>query len=107
MPTGQILEQPFHARLTKDGERHPVTRDLPGGDIKNPTWGRWYRQIDVIPERGRIDHAGRRRQTAASCSIARARAASPFSPPIMPGSGRADYDGGGPHTQLLRRFRIG
>ncbi len=27
MPTGEIMEEPFRARLTKDGERHPVTRE--------------------------------------------------------------------------------
>ncbi|HUS98013.1 MAG TPA: hypothetical protein VMX97_14895, partial [Hyphomicrobiaceae bacterium] len=58
VPTGEVIEQPFKARLTADGMRHPVTRGLPGGegasgDGKDPAWGRWFRQVDVIPERGR------------------------------------------------------
>ena len=75
MPTGDIIEQPFKPRLTKDGLRHPVTRDLPGGDTKSPTWGRWYRQIDVIPERGRSVMQGVR-TSHYCCSTAKARAVS-------------------------------
>lgn len=103
MPTGDIIDQPFRPRLTKDGQRHPVTRDLPGGDITNPTWGRWYRQIDVIPERGRtvmqgvddkplllLDRKGKGRVALLTSDQAWLWA--------------RNFDGGGPHTQLLRRL---
>jgi hypothetical protein len=103
MPTGDIIEQPFRPRLTDDGVRHPVTRDLPGGDIKTPNWGRWYRQIDVIRERGRTVMQGVRDK--------------PLLVLDRKGKGRValltsdqawlwarKFDGGGPHTQLLRRL---
>jgi hypothetical protein len=103
MPTGDIIEQPFRPRLTKDGVRHPVTRDLPGGQIKDPNWGRWYRQIDVIAERGRsvmqgvddkplllLDRKGKGRVALLTSDHAWLWA--------------RRFDGGGPHTQLLRRL---
>ena len=103
MPSGEIMEEPFRARLTKDGERHPVTENLPGAHLDKPTWGRWYRQVDVIPERG--------------MSIMRGVNDKPLLVLDRKGKGRValltsdhawlwarEFDGGGPHTQLLRRL---
>lgn len=103
VPTGQVLDEPFKPHLTTDGARHPVTRDLPGGDLKDPTWGRWFRQVDVIPERGRILMKGAENK--------------PLLMLDRRGKGRValltsdhawlwarKYEGGGPHTQLLRRL---
>jgi len=103
MPTGEVLEQAFKPKLTDDGIRHPVTRDLPGGDLKEPSWGRWFRQIDVTPERGRtvlkgiedkplllLDRKGKGRVALMTSDHAWLWA--------------RNYDGGGPHTQLLRRL---
>src|SRR5690606_25302304 len=56
MPTGHLIERPFKARLARDGFKHPVTRGLPGAETtegKEPTWGRWFRQVEVSPARGR------------------------------------------------------
>ncbi|MEO1544127.1 MAG: hypothetical protein AAFR75_08940, partial [Pseudomonadota bacterium] len=49
IPTGRVLEEPFKAKITAEGLKHPVTRDLPGlrGLDKDPTWGRWFRQVEV------------------------------------------------------------
>lgn len=103
MPTGEIMEEPFRARLSKDGVRHPVTENLPGADLDKPTWGRWYRQIDVIPERGR--------------TVMRGLNDKPLLVLDRKGKGRValltsdhawlwarEFDGGGPHTKLLRRL---
>ena len=35
-PTGRVLEQPFKAKLSVDGVKHPVTRGLPGSDSSEP-----------------------------------------------------------------------
>src|SRR5512145_1321058 len=43
MPTGQLIERPFKARLSGDGHKHPVTRGLPGSEETEPAWGRWFR----------------------------------------------------------------
>ena len=53
-PTGDVLEQGFRPELTPLGRRHPVTSGLPGSAPvgREPTWGRWFRQIDAIPRQG-------------------------------------------------------
>lgn len=46
-PTGKIIESDFLPRLTGDGQKHPVTRDLKGGASDPPQWGEWLRQIET------------------------------------------------------------
>lgn len=102
-PTGHVLEQAFRAKLTEEGVKHPVTRGLPGADEKDPTWGRWFRQVDVRPERGRIIMNGAEDK--------------PLLVLDRKGNGRValltsdhawlwarGFEGGGPHTDLLRRL---
>jgi hypothetical protein len=47
MPTGDIAEVGFYPRLSDAGEKHPVTRDLPGSGTEPPDWGRWFRAVEV------------------------------------------------------------
>jgi len=47
LPSGEIIEKPFRPSLTKDGMRHPVTRDLETKTMNSVNWGRWMRQIAV------------------------------------------------------------
>ena len=49
VPSGRVIEEPFKPTLTELGEKHPVTRDLPGAAGDEPTWGRWFRVVDVDP----------------------------------------------------------
>ena len=44
-PDGRIVEQPYKAEITGPGERHPVTRDLPGSESDPPAWGEWLRIV--------------------------------------------------------------
>jgi len=105
IPSGRVIESPFKAKITEVGHKHPVTRGLPGGgaELKEPTWGRWFRQVDVRPERGRTVMAGAEEK--------------PLLVLDRKGKGRValltsdhawlwarGYDGGGPHTDLLRRL---
>jgi hypothetical protein len=103
LPTGRVLEQPFKAKITEIGAKHPVTRGLPGGDGQVPTWGRWFRQVDVRPDRGRIVMSGAEEK--------------PLLILDRKGKGRValltsdhawlwarGFEGGGPHTDLLRRL---
>lgn len=46
-PTGGVTDGGFYPRLSDTGRKHPVTRDLPGGDSEPPQWGRWFRAVDV------------------------------------------------------------
>src|SRR2546423_1131226 len=106
-PTGRVLERPFKARLSLDGAKPPVTRGLPGSESsepgKEPTWGRWFRQVDVSAGRGRTIMSGAEDR--------------PLLVLDRKGTGRValllsdhawlwarGYDGGGPHTDLLRRL---
>ena len=109
-PTGRVLEMPFKAKVTAEGQKHPVTRGLVGSNTTEmadasaqPSWGRWFRQAEVTPERGRVVMSGAQDQ--------------PLLILDRKGKGRValltsdhawlwarGYDGGGPHTDLLRRL---
>lgn len=106
-PTGRVIEQPFRARVTDEGLRHPVTQGLPGANAIGPerpaTWGHWFRQAEVRLDRGRKVMEGAEDQ--------------PLLVLDRRGTGRValltsdhawlwarGYDGGGPHTDLLRRL---
>ncbi|MFL4988272.1 MAG: hypothetical protein ACJ8C0_07945 [Microvirga sp.] len=44
-PDGRIVEEPYRARITAGGKRHPVTRELPGSEQTPPAWGEWLRLV--------------------------------------------------------------
>ncbi|MEL7229463.1 MAG: hypothetical protein AAGK38_06085 [Pseudomonadota bacterium] len=103
---GEIIEAPFRADVSAAGRRHPVTRGLPGLAEKAEeanNWGRWFRQIDGTALRGD--------------TIMQANGDRPLLTLDRPGEGRVallmsdhvwlwarGFEGGGPHTQLLRRL---
>ncbi|MDX2307413.1 MAG: hypothetical protein NW216_04165 [Hyphomicrobium sp.] len=104
-PTGRVFEEPFKPTVTTEGLKHPVTRGLPGagGGSTPPEWGRWFRQAEVKPDRGRTVLAGAQ--------------GSPLLLLDKRGKGRVallasdhawlwarGYEGGGPHSDLLRRL---
>ena len=45
VPDGRIVEEPYRARITDTGNRHPVTRELPGSEMQPPAWGEWLRIV--------------------------------------------------------------
>lgn len=105
VPTGRVLSEPFKAKLTDDGRKHPVTQGLAGAGSATspPTWGRWFRQVEVQPEHGRtlmdgaenepllvLDHKGKGRVALLTSDQAWLWA--------------RGYEGGGPHSDLLRRL---
>ncbi|WP_375675053.1 MULTISPECIES: glutamine amidotransferase [unclassified Bartonella] len=47
LPNGTIIEKPFRPTLTKEGERHPVTRGLATLNLPASQWGQWLRQIAI------------------------------------------------------------
>ncbi len=105
-PTGSISEGPFLPRVSEVGKRHPVTRDLPGlakSDGEDPDWSRWFRLIESINPRGDVVMEG--------------DGEAPLLLLDRPGEGRVamllsdhvwlwarGFEGGGPHSQLLRRL---
>jgi hypothetical protein len=104
-PTGRVFEEPFRAAITPDGAKHPVTRALPGAGAPGEaaSWGRWFRQAEVKSDRGRTVLEGAR--------------ANPLLILDRRGKGRValltsdhawlwarGFEGGGPHSDLLRRL---
>ncbi|MGE5267998.1 MAG: hypothetical protein ACM3L9_11595 [Deltaproteobacteria bacterium] len=104
-PTGRVFEEPFKASISAEGAKHPVTRGLPGAgtDGKPPTWGRWFRQAEVKTDRGTAVMSGAQN--------------SPLLLLEKRGKGRValltsdhawlwarGFEGGGPHSDLLRRL---
>ncbi|HSG95832.1 MAG TPA: hypothetical protein VLA28_09945 [Afifellaceae bacterium] len=102
VPSGGVVEQPYRASLTATGQRHPVTRDLPG-DGAPPSWSRWFRLIEADAIAGDVALNG------------------PDDWPLLvlsrEGEGRVamllsdhawlwarGFEGGGPHGPLLRRL---
>jgi hypothetical protein len=102
-PSGDVTEQPFFARLTQAGQRHPVTRGLEGADSNPPHWSRWFRVVNTRRTTGTPVMEG------------------PDGKPLLllahEGKGRValllsdhiwlwarGYEGGGPHLDLLRRL---
>ena len=106
-PTGNVIEEPFRAKVSDAGRRHPVTRDLDGipppGSDAPADWSRWFRLIEGTDPKGDVIMDG------------------PGDRPLLvlnrPGEGRIamlmsdhvwlwarGFEGGGPHTQLLRRL---
>jgi len=103
VPTGEIIEEPYRATISPVGARHPVTRDLPGGDQDPPAWSPWFRLVETDAIAGDIAMTG------------------PGERPLLvlarEGEGRVamllsdhawlwarGYEGGGPHAALLRRL---
>ena len=102
-PSGNVTEQAFHPRLTDQGKRHPVTRDLSGSAASPPQWSRWFRVVDTRNDTGTPVMQG------------------PDNKPLLvlsrEGEGRValllsdhiwlwarGFEGGGPHLDLLRRL---
>jgi uncharacterized membrane protein len=46
-PQGNAIERPYLPRISAIGERHPVTRALPGWDKDNPQWAPWFRLVNA------------------------------------------------------------
>ena len=103
-PTGTVLEQPYFAEISSLGNRHPVTRNLPGSNTEPPVLE------PMVPSRRR--HTIRR---------AHRKCRGPDNRPLLilnrEGEGRValmlsdhawlwarGFEGGGPHVPLLRRL---
>jgi len=102
-PVGDMTEQPFHARLTDAGKKHPVTRGLEGSDSDPPHWSRWFRLVNT--------------KTADGTTVMQGPDSKPLLVLAHEGQGRValllsdhiwlwarGYEDGGPHLDLLRRL---
>lgn len=116
-PTGSIAEEPFRPQVTDLGRRHPITRGLPGdvsGDVAgdgdgDPDWSRWFRLIEA--------EASSASTVAMSAPASSSMPGAPLLALDSAEEGRIalllsdhvwlwarNFEGGGPHVQLLRRM---
>ena len=101
-PTSRVIEGPFRPKLTEMGHRHPVTEGLealaPEGG-----WGRWFRQMDVVPLAGQVVMEGAEgRPLLVLNRVGEGRVAVLASDHAwLWGRG---YEGGGPQLEMLRRL---
>ncbi len=102
-PDGRLIERAFRARITDDGAKHPVTRDLPGSQANPPAWSEWFRLVPTEKLRGVAIMSGADDQPLLMLS--------------REGKGRVallttdqmwlwarGFQGGGPHIDLLRKL---
>jgi hypothetical protein len=102
-PDGRIIERPFRANVTEIGGRHPVTRALPGGEKTPPAWSEWFRQVGAEPLRGHAVMAGAEERPLILLSREeKGRVALMLSDQIWLWA--RNFQGGGPHLELLRRL---
>ncbi|HET7409752.1 MAG TPA: glutamine amidotransferase, partial [Paracoccaceae bacterium] len=104
VPSIDVIERPFRPQITEIGERHPVTAGLPGGGARDgePDWGRWLRQIEVVPRSGNIVMSGVEELPLLILDrVGEGRVALLASDHSWLWS--RGFDGGGPQADLLRR----
>jgi hypothetical protein len=104
-PSGDDVESPYRARVSEEGQRHPVTRGLSGFDAKNgePSWGRWFRLIGAKPTSGVTVMSGPDDKPLLVLSrVDRGRVGLLLSDQMWLWA--RGYDGGGPYLDLLRRL---
>jgi hypothetical protein len=103
-PTGAVLEQGFRPELTPLGRRHPVTSGLEGAGApgREPSWGRWFRQIEATPRQGSSVLSGiDGRPLLLLNRVGKGRTAEMLSDEMWLWS--RGFEGGGPQAELLRR----
>ncbi|MGJ0505797.1 MAG: hypothetical protein ACR652_01420 [Methylocystis sp.] len=102
-PDGSLYEQAFKARVSKDGEKHPVTRGLPGARVEPPQWGQWFRQVDAEVLKGHSILSGAHDKPLLVLSHeGKGRVALLLTDQIWLWA--RGYDGGGPNADLTRRL---
>jgi len=103
VPSGRVVEEPFKPTLTELGQKHPVTRDLAGSKGDQPSWGRWFRVVDVDPRDAEVLMKGAEgKPLLVLGERGQGRVALLLSDHIWLWA--RGYEGGGPYTDLLRRL---
>jgi hypothetical protein len=104
-PSGEDVEAPYRARVSDEGQRHPVTRGLNGFDANNgePSWGRWFRLVGAKPTNGMTVMSGAGGKPLLVLSrVDKGRVGLLLSDQMWLWA--RGYDGGGPYVDLLRRL---
>ncbi len=105
VPTGATFEEGYKPKVAALGRRHPVTADLPGAGAPDgqPSWGRWFRHVDIEPRRGHVLMSGAQdRPLLMLDRVGEGRVAQFMSDHIWLWA--RGYENGGPQAELLRRI---
>ncbi|WP_342361196.1 hypothetical protein [Terrarubrum flagellatum] len=101
-PDGRVIEEPYLARITDLGRRHPVTRDLPGGETEPPTWSEWLRLVSARAQGGATVMGGPQdRPVMVLSREEKGRVAVILSDHAWLWA--RNFRAGGPHLEMLRR----
>ncbi|MCA3555077.1 hypothetical protein [Aestuariivirga sp.] len=103
-PTGEVVEKPFTPMLTGQGQKHPVTKDLPQSAGDTPSWGRWFRLVDTTtaPAGETVMSGPDGKPLLVLSRQDKGRVAQ-----LLSDQGwlwARGFEGGGPQTELLRRL---
>ena len=102
-PDGRVIETPFRAKVTPEGEKHPVTRGLAGADQQPPAWSLWFRQVDGDATKGMPVMSGAEgRPLIVLSREGKGRVAQMLSDQIWLWA--RGYQDGGPYLDLTRRL---
>ncbi|MEJ2117341.1 MAG: hypothetical protein P8Y36_05315, partial [Alphaproteobacteria bacterium] len=106
-PSGRVIEKPFRAALTEQGVRHPVTAGLSGSNdspAEAPTWGPWFRLIVTKPmHKSEVLMSGPDNLPVLTLAqYGKGRVATLLSDHVWLWA--RGYEGGGPHSDLLRKL---
>jgi hypothetical protein len=104
-PTGEVFEGGYKPQITPLGRRHPVTEGLPeaGPADGQPSWGRWFRQVDSHVQRGVTVMTGDRGDPLLVLDrVGKGRVAQLMSDEMW--FWARGFEGGGPQAELLRRL---
>jgi hypothetical protein len=105
VPTGKVYDEGFKPQLTELGRRDPVTEGLPGAGPAGgePSWGRWFRQIDAQVRAGATVMTGDRGDPLLVLDrVGKGRVAQLLSDQMW--FWARGFEGGGPQGELLRRL---
>jgi len=104
IPTGEVTQEPFKPQVTLLGERHPVSRGLPGDAADEPKWGRWFRLIDTSTQNNAQELMS---GPGSKPLLALARVDNGRVAQFLSDQGwlwARGFEGGGPQLELLRRI---
>jgi hypothetical protein len=104
-PSGEDDEGPYRARVSDEGQRHPVTRGLSGFDTNSgePNWGRWFRLVGAKPTNGvTVMNGAHDRPLLVLSRVDKGRVGLLLTDQMWLWA--RGYDGGGPYVDLLRRL---
>ncbi len=104
-PTGRIFERGFRPSVTDTGRRHPVTAGLDGAGAQGaePSWGRWFRHVEMQPRSGETILSGVDGTPLLVLDrVGEGRIAQLASDHIWLWT--RGFEGGGPQAELLRRL---